>query len=278
MTPLAQAIANDACLPLAKRRFGNLAREIGLFDDLHFFECSAIYEAAVGIADKLAVDRTSKARKMTFLAAPRMLIEIATPSCVTNRQAFLLEQDGDCARVTSLFMARADGFVARNPASITIPMMKSDEPLGTYTMDRGHPITDDPEYRPAMDALASGIVALLAMINTPRVIGRRQQMPHAGLQRKLVASRAMVGKFPLRAWTELKLEVSPPRDASSDGDHETHLTGGKALHFCRCHLRIRLGQLELVSAHWRGDPALGIKRIRYAVVPPKDGVWPRWAA
>lgn len=30
--------------------------------------------------------------------------------------------------------------------------------------------------------------------------------------------------------------------------------------FVRCHLRLVGGALVLVSAHWRGDPALGLKQ------------------
>lgn len=117
---------------------------------------------------------------------------------------------------------------------------------------------------------ASILIAALAMINTPRIIGRRQYMPHAGLQRRLAAAKGMVGKFPLHAWTEIKLEVRPPEEAG-DAEHQTYLTGEKALHFCRAHLRVRLGKLEYVRSHWRGNPALGIKQSRYTLVPPRDG-------
>lgn len=278
MTPLAQAIANDACLPVGKRRFGNLADEIGLFDGLHFFECSAVYETACAISGKLARDRSSSARQMTFLAAPRMLIDCSTPEHeMTSRQAFLLEQNGETARVTILLMARSDGLIVRVPTQLFLPLIGSDEPFGSYKLivDRHLPRCD---VKPAMDRLAAGLMAVLAMINTPRIINRQQHMPHRGLERKLAGSRGMVGKFPLNAWTELKLEVRPPRDATDDGNIEAHLTGQKAFHFCRTHLRVRLGKLELVSAHWRGDPALGIKQTRYAVMPPKDGAWPKWAA
>jgi hypothetical protein len=106
------------------------------------------------------------------------------------------------------------------------------------------------------------IASLLPFINTPRVIGRTQHMPHAGLERRLL--RSMGGRFAVHAWHEIRLHVTPP-DISED-DHEAHLTGQRALHFCRAHLRIRLGQLQLVSAHWRGDAALGIKQARYKMV------------
>jgi hypothetical protein len=117
--------------------------------------------------------------------------------------------------------------------------------------------------------LAPQLVALLAMINTPRVVGRRQHMPHAGLQKALARARQMVGKSPLRAWSEIVLEVTPPDLHHDEDPRELRLSGAKALHFVRAHLRIRLGHLELVSSHWRGDPALGIKQTRYRVVPPR---------
>lgn len=88
-------------------------------------------------------------------------------------------------------------------------------------------------------------------------------MPHRGLERALIANQKLVGKFPLHAWTEIKLHVTPPKEA--EGEHEAHLTGERALHFCRAHLRIRLGRLEVVKAHWRGNPAIGIKQSRYTV-------------
>jgi hypothetical protein len=118
-------------------------------------------------------------------------------------------------------------------------------------------------------ARARTLAASLSLINTPRIVGRRQHMPHAGLQKKIAARKGMAGKFPLHAWTEIKLEVTP---TYYDGtEHEARLTGGKALHFCRAHLRIRLGHVELVSAHWRGDPSLGIKQTRYSLQPPRNG-------
>jgi hypothetical protein len=41
----------------------------------------------------------------------------------------------------------------------------------------------------------------------------------------------------------------------------------RALHFVRAHLRLRLGRVELVRPHWRGDAQLGIKRPAYLVAP-----------
>jgi hypothetical protein len=82
------------------------------------------------------------------------------------------------------------------------------------------------------------------------------------LEKRLREGHLIAGRYPLGAWNEILLHVTPPQEAD-DTEHEAHLTGSRALHFVRCHLRIRLGQLELVSAHWRGDAGLGIRRSRY---------------
>jgi hypothetical protein len=105
--------------------------------------------------------------------------------------------------------------------------------------------------------------ALLAFINTPRIIGQRVHQPHQRIEREKLAKLKLTGKFPLRAWTEIVLKVGLPDDRSDDPTRETHLTGERCLHFCRTYLRMRYGAIEYVEGHWRGDPALGMKRSRY---------------
>jgi hypothetical protein len=112
------------------------------------------------------------------------------------------------------------------------------------------------------------LLIFLALINTPRIIGRRQHMPHKSLEAKLSRLGFAAGKYPLHAWNEIRLEVGIPRDLSDEASTEAHLTGRKALHFCRSHIRIRLGRIEIVRAHWRGDAAVGIKRSRYKLELP----------
>lgn len=94
-------------------------------------------------------------------------------------------------------------------------------------------------------------------------------MPHRKVERELTKAFGL-GKFPLRAWTELRLTVAKPAEIDDGESHEAHLTGRRALHFCRKHIRIRNGKLEYVSAHWRGDPALGIKQTRYKLRAPQS--------
>lgn len=109
--------------------------------------------------------------------------------------------------------------------------------------------------------------AMLALINSPRVIGQRGHFPHGRAEREALKKAKMVGKFPLRAWTEIVLEVMRHPEDRSDTDAELHLTGERCLHYCRTYLRVRHGMLEYVEGHWRGNPALGIKRSRYRLKP-----------
>jgi hypothetical protein len=105
--------------------------------------------------------------------------------------------------------------------------------------------------------------AILALINTPRVIGQRTHWPHARIEREKLKNLKLVGKFPLRAWTEIILKVAQQDDRTGEPSEEHHLTGERCLHYCRTYLRVRLGMIEYVEGHWRGNPALGMKRSRY---------------
>ena len=107
--------------------------------------------------------------------------------------------------------------------------------------------------------------ALLALINTPRVIGQRTHWPHERLEREKLKKLNLVGKFPLRAWTEIILKIAQQDNRTGEPSEEHHLTGERCLHFCRTYLRVRLGMIEYVESHWRGNPALGMKRSRYRV-------------
>lgn len=115
-------------------------------------------------------------------------------------------------------------------------------------------------------SLLTKIVGFLALINTPKIVGRTTHLPHIGLQKRLARAYSMPGKYPLQAWHEIKLHINIPMEFRNE-QVEGHLTGMRALHFCRSYLRIRQGRLELVNWHWRGNPALGIRQTRYRVEP-----------
>jgi hypothetical protein len=105
-------------------------------------------------------------------------------------------------------------------------------------------------------------VLLLDLINTPGLVGLRQHDPHRGLARRLGGYRG--GSYPLRGWSEVVLKHQTR--IAGDTEHQTGATFHKCLHFVRAHLRhYRDGKVTVIPAHWRGDPALGIKRTRYLV-------------
>lgn len=274
MTPLAHAIVADSTLPVKKRLHGHTAESLRLLDGVHFFEVTQVYAAARDMALSMVKNGTPSG-KLAFLPAPRTFLEFREPE---GRCGILLEEtklyEGRVARVTGVAHAQGRG-----------PRIEIAQPSGfLFLRDKayfGGLSLDLRKYEACKDSIAlrfqlerymdAILYALLAMINTPRVIGRRQHMPHAGLQRKLAAAHHMPGKYPLQAWHELVLEVAPPRIETGE-PKETRLTGERALHFVRAHLRICNGRLEptIVAAHWRGNPDLGIKQTRYRVVPPRN--------
>ena len=106
-------------------------------------------------------------------------------------------------------------------------------------------------------------VLMLDLINTPGLIGLKQYGPHRGLAKQL----SRVGSYPLRGWTEIVLKAT-----TAQARGEPSLTGPafhKCLHFVRSHQRhYQSGHVTIIPAHWRGDPALGIKRTRYRLEAP----------
>lgn len=261
MTPLAHALAKELTLPMRNRsefvqQYSVQLR--GALHDIHCFEVSDVIPLIIQFHS--ALRRVSEAEaghimaELAFLPAPKTWIEYGDAG-LGDRAGFLLEEAGD----RSIY--------------ITVASRKAFMEIGYITVENGVLVKKhtsrpgrfiDGTRKAEGQDLYTAPLYVLALINTPRIIGRRQIMPHRGLERDLTREMG-VGKFPLHAWTEIKLQVAKPTDIDDGEPHEAHLTGRRALHFCRKHIRIRNGRLEYVSAHWRGDPALGIKRSRYTV-------------
>lgn len=266
MTPLAQQWMRQAILP-AKHRDSDVAGQdfgdvLSNMEDVHCFALDEVESLSDTLAEHMR-DQGYIDGRLAFLPAKNTWIEYKfQDEHGSGRGAILLlaSDGGDWATEISVL-----GMTST--LSGMLPLKKG-ATLGSYegmeSVDSAHRHGGIVAYQEKQ----AKIYAYLSLINTPRVVGRRQHQPHAGLQRDIARSKGMVGKFPLRAWTEIKLEVAAPKWAS-EKDHETHLTGEKALHFCRSHLRVRLGRVEFVTSHWRGNPAMGIKQSRYAVVPNK---------
>jgi hypothetical protein len=282
MPPLLQALLNDLCRPYKKRETRvskwvidgiGYDNSIPALSDLLAavpFETTEISTLAVAVATKLAGDMNVGLAQITkddlaFLPAPQTWIE--WQSDVNDRLGCLITQDehGACSALVRFFGLRPNKPV--RALAVTKVLLKGNPNFSQGAILRHLGVGAPDSYGEWVANFTFHTMGLLAFINTPRVIGRQQHLPHVGLQRKLAASKGLVGKWPLQAWHEIKLEVRPPKEAG-DALHETHLTGERAQHFVRAHLRIRLGQLEFVSSHHRGNPALGIKQTKYRLVMP----------
>lgn len=259
VTPLARQVINQILVPVEKRAFLDNGNMIYKMADIHCFEISEIVAESNRLVASQGLDSVVQIAEVTsFLPAPRTWIEWKNGP--DGRIGFLLEDLGDYARVDSVFMSSAK-FVSHSKG-FGLPF-KGTSAIGTIMPESG----TDQATLDMFGRIAATLIGALAFINTPRIIGRRQHMPNRGLEKKIVKDRKTPDHFPLNAWTEVVLRITPPVDVSGGSSTEAHLTGQKALHFCRSHLRIQHGKLVVVKGHWRGDPALGIVRTRYKVTP-----------
>lgn len=251
MTPLAHRIVKELTLPVKHRTFKDQCGLLPRMNDIHCFEITDVLDAAFDLAhSEWKHDRTSD--YMAFLPAPKTWIEFTHKSSIF-RTGVLLESRGTDGAESRWAAGNADGFVS--DPNVGWLKLSGDGLIGSKHF-RVRPTTTGSEWTLAL-------YAVLAMINTPRIIGRVQHMPHRGLEKALLANRSLVGKFPLRAWTEIKLHITPPVIAGVPEPVEAHLTGRKAYHFVKAYTRVSSG--KLVAAYWRGDPSLGIIRSRYRV-------------
>jgi hypothetical protein len=264
MTPLAHAITKELLLPVAKRSFRDQCGLLDLMDDIHCFECSAVTglatEMSTFVSDWLP-DETEEERNLR--ATSRFNKMAAVTSFLPAPKTWLEWMRGDIR--VGLLLVEREGWAEMRAAFSRGNIWGSVETAPAFGLKE---LAGQLRVRSSADvavATNDAIYAqiLLALINSPRVVGRETHEPHRGLQR---AVRARGAQHPLHAWTEIRLEVGAP-DADRTGETTT-LTGQKALHFCRAHFRLRMGHVEIVKAHWRGDETLGLKQARYTVVPP----------
>ncbi len=246
MTPLAHRIVKELTLPVKDRTFNDNLCALPKLASAHCFEVSDVKELAYELGYDVA-RRGVSLDETTFLPAPLTWIEFQQTD--VKRVALLLEDLGDGRALVSAFDDDAcmPVMIIRHGAGMKFTYQPT-----TALLDADWPIDT-----------ACGLIGFLAIINSPRLIGRQQHMPHRGLEKRLAKAKGLVGKFPLHGWTEIKLSVADIGKRADGTTHEAHYTGEKCLHFCRAHLRIRNGRLERVSAHWRGNPALGMKQSRY---------------
>jgi hypothetical protein len=155
---------------------------------------------------------------------------------------------------------------------VAIPL-KVDLPKGEIRLNTAMVHTTQPNADIFVlgQALANGnirlvIFAFLALINSPKIIKRDP----ARLDR-LNKKRVAAGRYTYHPHHVVRLNVDRKlyRVGASDGGDGA----SRALHFVRAHLRLWNGRYILVSPHWRGDPAVGMRKTSYEI----DRRSSRWA-
>jgi hypothetical protein len=304
MTPLAKLLLNDYFEVRGRDRPARLVNLQKKLLQARQFEVTQI-EAAVKLLcradlDGAAFDEDGQPiedqgfdtridKRLVFLPAPVTWVEWLTPE---RRKGVLLEQQDKQAYCTPWVTDGPD--ILQMPPLVLPLAYEQDAPANGHFVqapletELKRAFEEDPEKaKEIIAALPEGMTpvpltpfdlamqrsmlfAILAVINTPRVFARRERAISFTEQRKLKAAAAKAGcAYQLLPWTEIVLEITPP---ALDGEPSapgrpggTKLTGGKALHLCKMHMRVRLGRIEWVRAHWRGDPARGIKQSYYTV-------------
>ena len=188
-------------LPMKRRTFDDHIGLLDIMDDVHCFECSDVLEAAKELAADLH-KRPNQIGRLAFLPAPKTWIEWREED---GRIGILLRElkshkgEPVCAH---LYYA-LDNLSWEHTGMLELVGLLNHKPNAVVPLSMGGRLSGSLEEKITTYLL----YALLAMINTPRLIGRRQHMPHRGLERDLTRAMKPIGKYPLHAWTEIKLEV-----------------------------------------------------------------------
>ena len=269
VTPLAHRFAKELTLPLKDRRITDLAKILPELGQVHCFDCSEIYdsinrmineEQAVATAVAL-LPQTFIPCEIAWLEVDRQIINDGPPGA-GDKTALIVWMEKDTFYVS---IAASHREVSGYPYSHTIGSLRPN-PTSPAGLDVGITKGLDGSTSEAQALLflcASIAILMLDIINQPTLCRLVTHQPHRGLERALL--RAGVGRYPLLAWQEI---VITHEDFGDEDEAVAHLTGRKCLHFVRGHRRqYRDGRLTQVAHHWRGDPALGIKRTRYKVAP-----------
>lgn len=161
-----------------------------------------------------------------------------------------------------LLVPFAHDFLAAGPILSEIPNLEVREFLRRFGLEG---------LKDRLDRAKIGafLAAICAMIATPRVTTLAEHD-----LTKLNRAREKRGHPPYLHYHDVNINIDDYlREKSAHqttGDDE----GGISMHHVRAHIRMRLGKVEFVRPHWRGDPARGIiitrRRVRRAEDEPGD--------
>jgi hypothetical protein len=269
MPPLAQFLKRQS-MARPKDRIGiwsdprNIETLQADLTDIHCFEVTAVQPLCRQLADTLHSCDEEKAAafldRYAFLPAPKTWIE---DQHADGRHAVLFETlPSSWVRVT-VFIATHGATVGEMAfAPFRYSALEERTASSHCRYVRLSSISGGGEHR---RRLLGEIHYDLLLINSPKVVSRQRHEPHKGLAREVRQHKNFGRPFALLPWHEIKLQITKPRSIDDGEAHQDQITGQRALHFVRRFMRIRLGRLEYVSSHWRGDPALGIHQSDYRV-------------
>lgn len=298
MTPLAKALAEAGASNQKWWRESGNAKLLAPFPrDVKCFEVTEVVELAHELAQQ-AYERGNIVEALAFLPAPvtwlehRYTREDGTPTLM----AYLLVDQGDnTASVSSTMGCQIRGREVFIPVPLaSLRLLDASDPdgwaidavlenqdvdvkkYGEKVLGGLHPLRTVDWTPPPRDDLDSQLdnaqtrawwlYAMLSLINSPRIVARSEHKASSKLNKFL--NRKGDGQYNLLPWHEVFLDITPPPEAVAAADGAPRLTGPRALHFCRQHIRIKRGKLELVRAHYRGSADVGIAQTQYRVGRP----------
>lgn len=218
------------------------------------FEVSEVWE----MADALMRHRSYKHLEdpNLFLPAPVTWIEWTRTSDEERRLAVLVAEMAPKTWKIQVFADKANGNIATGTAITWIIEGNN------VFFPIEHPNDLTPASQDFYIETTRMVSAYLCVINTPLVVRQEKHEPRAELRRKLLRAGVIDGKTRFQPWVTIKLDVQTPSEIEGGG---SRMTGTKAFHFCRAHLRLRLGKVEWVRSHWRGDANKGVVNHDYRV-------------
>jgi hypothetical protein len=130
-------------------------------------------------------------------------------------------------------------------------------------------LDDDEIIGGSLASVGRFLVCVLALINTPRV----SQVIHHPIADKLNRSRLKRGKVPLMSWSDVT--IRPDIGWMPKSVHEEGVTGERRRHHVRTFMRLKMGKVEIVKPHWRGNREKGYVQHRHVVrmTDEESGAW-----
>lgn len=230
------------------------------------------------------VDALEKSRPHLFMPSPQMWIEMMAPMPERAKKMIAKASGRNNASVRVGAMLYADDEQACTGEALLVTRLgrRADPMISHATMRLGERgvapieagafldigagarVVDMPPdamkrfIMALSEQFSKWLIAAVALINTPRIANF---VPQNFDDHNYGAPRP--GRWPLMAYTDVRLNADVHNSIKKMNTHsiETHT----ARHHVRAHLRIRLGPVELVRAHWRGNPAFGTKIPAYTV-------------